>query len=77
MVKGGYLEVGTEEYPFTSKLTITMHGTEEDPYLPTYGNKVIGVRYGTLEMHGVPRKVTWTSLDATVNPGDSVITLLP
>jgi hypothetical protein len=77
MVNGGYLEVGTEEYPFTSKLTITMHGTEEDPYLPTYGNKVIGVRYGTLEMHGVERKVTWTSLDDTVMPGDSEITLLP
>jgi hypothetical protein len=76
MVKGGYLEVGTEEYPYTSKLTITMHGTEEDPYLPLYGNKVIGVRYGVLEMHGVERKVTWTSLDRTANPGDSEITLL-
>ena len=77
MVKGGYLEAGTEEYPYTSKLTITMHGTEEDPYLPTYGNKVIGVRFGTLDMHGVERKVTWTSLDSTANPGDTEITLLP
>jgi hypothetical protein len=25
-VNGGYMEVGTEAYPYTSKLTITMHG---------------------------------------------------
>jgi G8 domain len=25
-VNGGYMEVGTEKYPYTSKLTITMHG---------------------------------------------------
>ena len=41
-VKEGRLEVGTEEHPYTSKITITMHGTKEDPYLPTYGNKMIG-----------------------------------
>lgn len=46
MVNGGYLEVGTEEYPYTSRLTITMHGSEADPYIPTYGNKVLAVRYG-------------------------------
>jgi G8 domain len=28
MVKGGYLEIGTEQFPYTSKLTITMHGTK-------------------------------------------------
>ena len=69
------MEVGTEEDPYTSKLTITMHGTEEDPYLPIYGNKVIGVRFGRLEMHGVERKVKWTELDQTVMPGDTEITL--
>lgn len=46
MVNGGYLEIGTEDQPFNSKLTITMHGDKEDPYLPTYGNKVIAVRFG-------------------------------
>jgi hypothetical protein len=25
-VNGGYMEVGTEAYPYTSKLTMTMHG---------------------------------------------------
>ena len=61
-VNGGLMEVGTEEFPYTSKITITMHGLLSDPYLPIYGNKVIGVRYGTLDMHGIERNLTWTSL---------------
>lgn len=28
MVQGGYMEIGTEEYPYNSKLTITMHGNK-------------------------------------------------
>ena len=54
-VDSGYMEVGTEEHPYTSKVIITMHGTLADPYLPIYGNKVLGVRYGTLDMHGPER----------------------
>jgi hypothetical protein len=69
------MEVGTEENPYTSKITITMHGSIDDPYLPIYGNKVIGVRYGTLDMHGIERDVTWTFLESTVEAGGSVITL--
>jgi hypothetical protein len=45
-VNGGKMEVGTEDFPYTSKIVITMHGSISDPYLPTYGNKVIGVRHG-------------------------------
>jgi len=74
-VSGGLMEVGTEEFPYTSKITITMHGLLSDPYLPIYGNKVIGVRYGTLDMHGVVRDKTWTVLDQTVEAGSSVIHL--
>jgi hypothetical protein len=74
-VKGGYMEVGTEEHPYTSKITITMHGNIKSPYIPIYGNKCIGLRYGTLDMHGVQRKPTWTVLDKTVEKGENVITL--
>lgn len=74
-VSGGLMEVGTEEFPYTSKITITMHGLLSDPYLPIYGNKVIGVRYGTLDMHGIERNITWTSLEETVEAGGTVITL--
>mgnify|MGYP002635234742 FL=1 len=42
--EGSRMEVGTEEFPYTSKITITMHSTVDDPYLPIYGNKVIGCR---------------------------------
>lgn len=37
LVQGGYFEAGTEEFPYTSKLTITMHGAKGDPTLPIYG----------------------------------------
>jgi hypothetical protein len=60
------MEVGTEEFPYTSKLTITMHGAIKDPYIPIYGNKVIGVRKGVLDMHGVKREPAWTVLEKTV-----------
>ena len=75
MVNGGYLEIGTEDQPFNSKLTITMHGNKETPYLPTYGNKVIAVRFGTLEMHGKPRSHVWTDMKTTANAGDTSITI--
>jgi hypothetical protein len=74
-VRNGDMEVGTEEFPYTSKITITMHGSVSSPYIPIYGNKVIGVRHGNLDMHGVKREPTWTVLERTVSAGDSQITL--
>jgi len=71
----GKLEVGTEEFPYTSKITITMHSSVDDPYLPIYGNKVIGVRFGTLDMHGITRVPTWTSMETTAEAGENTITL--
>lgn len=75
LVKGGYMEVGTEEHRYSSKLTITMHSTKYDPNLPIFGNKVIGVNYGTLEMHGIERSHTWTDLKVTAEAGATSITL--
>lgn len=76
IVNGGYLEIGTEEFPYDSKLTITMHGEESDPALPIYGNKVIAVRNGVLSMHGPERSHTWTELESTAAAGATSITLL-
>lgn len=73
--EGSRMEVGTEEFPYTSKITITMHGNDKDPFLPIFGNKVIGCSECTLDMHGVQRNVTWTYLDSTVEIGATVITL--
>jgi hypothetical protein len=52
IVKEGYLEIGTEEEPYTGDLTITMHGAEYGATLPLFGNKVLAVKGGQLEMHG-------------------------
>jgi hypothetical protein len=75
VTNGGLMEVGTEEFPYTSKITITMHSNVSSPYLPIYGNKVIGVRAATLDMHGVPRHPTWTVMSETAEPGSSTIKL--
>ena len=74
-VNMGKMEVGTEEFPYTSKITITLHGTVSDPYLPIYGNKVLGVRHGTLDMHGPERLPTWTVLESTAEVNSTTITL--
>jgi len=52
-----------------------MHSNKYSPYLPIYGNKVIGVRFGQLEMHGVPRSITWTRLAATADVNATSIEL--
>jgi len=62
-VDGGYMQVGTEEFPYTSKITITMHSTIDDPYIPVYGNKCIGLRFGTLDLHGVEKEPVWTVME--------------
>jgi hypothetical protein len=76
LVKGGYMEVGTEENRYTSLLTITLWSTKYSPQIPIFGNKVIGVNYGTLEMHGIHRPITWTNLKETAALGATSITLM-
>ena len=53
-----------------------MHGDEYTPALPIYGNKVIAVRNGRLEMHGPERSHSWTELETTVEAGATSITLI-
>jgi hypothetical protein len=50
--KNGYIEIGTEDEPYTGDLTITMHGDPWSPKLPIFGNKVMAVLDGKIEMHG-------------------------
>jgi len=68
-VNGGTMEVGTLEHRYTSKMTITMHGLISDPYMPIYGNKCIGLRFGTLDIHGPVREPVWTVLESTADAG--------
>lgn len=74
-VRGGTMEVGTEDYPYTSQITITMHGDITNSFLPIYGNKVLGCRFCTLDMHGPERTPTWTVMAVTAEIGDDEITL--
>ena len=71
----GMMEVGTEEHPYTSKLTITMHGNVSSPYLPIFGNKCIAVKESTIDMHGIKREPTWTVMNETSLPGATQIKL--
>jgi hypothetical protein len=52
-----------------------MYGEISSPAIPTFGNKVIAVMQGTLDMHGVPRNPTWTELATTADVGSTTITL--
>lgn len=53
-----------------------MHSDRFSPYLPQYGNKVIGVRFGTLDMHGIKRDIVWTRLEKSAYAGSTSITLI-
>ena len=70
MVNDGVFEAGTEKNPYSSKLTITLHGVKYDPTVPIYGNKVLGVRNSILDLHGLKRD-SWTMLDETAAAGAS------
>jgi hypothetical protein len=76
MVRGGLLEVGTEQFPYTSKLVITMHSNRSSPEIPIFGNKVIAMYNGVLDLHGIPRNPTWTELDVTADIGGTQLTLI-
>ena len=73
--RNAVLEIGTEDNRYTSLLTITMHGSREDPQIPAYGNKGIFVRFGQLDLHGIERNVTWTELEVTLAKETNIATL--
>jgi len=52
-----------------------MWSTKYGPQIPLFGNKVIGVNFGTLEMHGINRPITWTDLKSTAALAATSITL--
>ena len=72
---GGKLIIGTEEEPYQNQATITMHGNVRCTEMPVFGCKVIGIREGSLDLHGKYVPVTWTNLAQTANVGDTAITL--
>ena len=76
IVNDGSLQIGSEEEPYENEATIMLHGNTRCIELPIYGCKVLGVRKGSLELHGMPVVNTWTRLAATANAGDLTITVI-
>ena len=70
----GRVQIGTLQNPFLSNLVITMHGSKWFPkQLPEFGNKVWAFHQGVLDMHGKPRKFTWTTLNKTAEVNDMTV----
>ena len=76
IMRGGSLQIGTEEEPYLNEATVMLHGHTRCTEIPIYGCKNIGVREGALELHGRPIVHPWTKLAQTASPGDTTITLL-
>ena len=73
---GSALQIGTRAKPFSKKAVITLHGRREGALdIPLYGAKNIAVRYGTLDIHGLPKTPTWTRLSKTATVDSINITL--
>ena len=72
----GTLELGTEEDPYLNRATIMLHGHVRCIELPLFGCKVLGVRKGSLQLHGKPVNNTWTHLAHTAKPNDINITVV-
>jgi len=79
LLRGGKLQVGTQDTPFQSKFDLILSGdhyTEDQPLPngPNLGAKALGV-FGYADMHGVDVGTSWTKLAATAAAGDTTIEL--
>jgi len=75
LINGGRLQVGTESSPFQHRAVITMYGHLRSIELPIFGAKVLAIRDGSLDMHGIPMIQTWARLASTAAIGATQITL--
>uniref|UniRef100_A0A8D0DC68 Cell migration inducing hyaluronidase 1 n=1 Tax=Sander lucioperca TaxID=283035 RepID=A0A8D0DC68_SANLU len=65
----GELHIGSPDCPYKGNLTISLFGSDEEHSY--FGRKYIGVGTGgTLEIHG-KKKLSWTFLNKTLQPGES------
>jgi cell migration-inducing and hyaluronan-binding protein len=73
MVDGGQLQIGTKDFPFTKRATITLTGADTGADNMGMGEKFIGVmKGGQLDVHGVNVK-SWTRLTQTADKGATTI----
>uniref|UniRef100_A0A671TS54 Cell migration inducing hyaluronidase 1 n=1 Tax=Sparus aurata TaxID=8175 RepID=A0A671TS54_SPAAU len=65
----GELQIGSPDCPYKGNLTISLFGSDQEHSY--FGRKYIGVGTGgTLEIHG-EKKLSWTFLNKTLQPGES------
>ena len=76
MVRNGFVRIGTEAAPIQSNITLTLYGDRDDEQLPIFGNKVLGMYEGVIDIHGAERTVLNTFLASTAVAGSSVITVV-
>jgi hypothetical protein len=64
-VDGGRLQIGSATQPYLRNASITLTGstTAQNAGTPGFGNKVLAVMGGVLELHGRPVAKNWTKLD--------------
>jgi hypothetical protein len=71
-VVGGRFVAGTEAHPYYRKLTFILYGNYYGTQQPMFGNKGIGCLECKFSMYGIPRQPTWTTIAATISPGDTI-----
>jgi hypothetical protein len=74
-MNGGRFIAGTEKHPHQHQLQFILYGGYYGKQQPMFGNKGIGCLNCKLSIYGQPRTKTWTTLAATVNIGDTTLTL--
>jgi len=74
-LNGGAFIAGTESAPLYSNLKFVMYGNYYGKQQPMFGNKGIGCLNCQFSMYGRPRTPTWTTIAATIAPGDTTFTV--
>lgn len=67
LIRSGNFIIGTEKLPFKHKFELIFTSTKKDPTLPIFGNKVLAVMEGCLDIHGIKKEFTHTLLAKTAN----------
>jgi len=80
LIRGGELNIGTKDKPYTNNAIITLHGDKNEPTIAIEdqgveaGSKIIA-NIGTLNMYGKKRSFKMTRLTAPAKIGDTSITV--
>ncbi|KXZ49223.1 hypothetical protein GPECTOR_22g814 [Gonium pectorale] len=75
LVSGGNFTIGSADKPYPGRANITLHGTPSSRDLPMYGAKALAVRQGVVTFFGQPKVPHYTTLNSTVDPGATSITV--